>query len=287
MAVPAIKVNNVSFSYSQFMTHPALDNVDLSIEQGAFVGIVGHTGSGKSTLVSLVDGLLKPSQGTVAVNGVVADSSAKPAQLAKLRQHVGYVFQFPEQQLFAETVEEDIAFGPTNLGWDTERISAAVEKALTMVGLPKELAKRSPFSLSGGQKRRVALAGVLAMEPSILILDEPTAGLDAVSTRQLMQNIVALNKQGTTILMITHQMDQVAAFADQVLVMNQGKLVKNAKPENVFVNPQFLQANHLAVPATTDLVRRLNRAGIDIGKPRTLAQLADRLAAKLKEGHYE
>lgn len=287
MAVPAIKINNVSLSYSQFMTHPALDNVDLSIEQGAFVGIVGHTGSGKSTLVSLVDGLLKPSQGTIAVNGAVADKNAKPAQLAKLRQHVGYVFQFPEQQLFAETVEEDIAFGPTNLGWDTKRISTAVERALAMVGLPKELAERSPFSLSGGQKRRVALAGVLAMEPSILILDEPTAGLDAVSTRQLMQNIVDLNKQGTTILMITHQMDQVAAFADQVLVMNQGKLVKNAKPEKVFANPQFLQANHLAVPAITDLVRQFNRAGVDIGKPRTLEQLADRLAAKLKEDHHE
>lgn len=280
-------MKNVSFSYSQFKPQPALANIDLSIEQGAFVSIVGHTGSGKSTLVSLIDGLLKPSQGTIAVNGVVVDSNAKPAQLAKLRQHVGYVFQFPEQQLFAETVEQDIAFGPTNLGWDPEQISVAVKRALTMVGLPQKVAGESPFSLSGGQKRRVALAGVLAMEPSILILDEPTAGLDAVSTRQLMQNIVALNKQGTTILMITHQMDQVAAFADQVLVMNQGKLVKNAEPEDVFADPQFLKANHLTMPATIDLARQFAQAGINIGHPKTLEQLADRLAAELKEDRHE
>lgn len=287
MVMAEIKLTDVSFSYSSLSRRPALDKVNLTIKAGSFVGIVGHTGSGKSTLVSLIDGLLSPTSGAVTVNGVTVRPGAKKKELARLRQHVGYVFQFPEQQLFAETVGEDIAFGPTNLGWQPTEIKQAVKTALQMVGLPQELAGRSPFALSGGQMRRVAIAGVLAMAPSVLILDEPTAGLDGESTARLLENIAQLNQQGTTILLITHQMDQVATYADQVVVMNQGHLVKAATPAAIFNDQAFLAANHLAMPAAVKIAHQLGQAGVELATPLTMSQLADRLAGRLKEGKDE
>lgn len=287
MVMAEIKLTDVSFSYSSLSRRPALDKVNLTIKAGSFVGIVGHTGSGKSTLVSLIDGLLSPTSGAVTVNGVTVRPGAKKKELARLRQHVGYVFQFPEQQLFAETVGEDIAFGPTNLGWQPTEIKQAVKTALQMVGLPQELAGRSPFALSGGQMRRVAIAGVLAMAPSVLILDEPTAGLDGESTARLLENIAQLNQQGTTILLITHQMDQVATYADQVVVMNQGHLVKAATPAAIFNDQAFLAANHLAMPAAVKIAHQLGQAGVELATPLTMSQLADQLAGRLKEGKDE
>lgn len=285
--MPEIIIKNVNFNYSSLASRPALEDVSLTIPAGSFVGIVGHTGSGKSTLVSLIDGLSRPTSGQVQVGTVTATAQSTPADLAELRRHVGYVFQFPEQQLFAETVGEDIAFGPTNLGWSTEKVQTAVSDALRLVGLPLEFAKRSPFALSGGQMRRVAIAGVLAMRPAILILDEPTAGLDAAATNRLLANIEKLHAAGTTILLITHQMDQVAQYADQVVVMNQGRLVKSAPPQEIFADPAFLAANHLDVPAAAAISHDLRNAGIEIAPALSLDALADQLAAKLGGKHGE
>lgn len=281
MDMPAVVIKNVSFNYSSQTKRPALDNVSLQIAPGSFVGIVGHTGSGKSTLVSLIDGLGRPTSGQIQVGDVVVDAQSSATDLAKLRHHVGYVFQFPEQQLFAETIGQDIAFGPTNLGWSADRVQAAVSDALRMVDLPAEFAKRSPFALSGGQMRRVAIAGVLAMHPAILILDEPTAGLDAAVTHRLMANIAKLHVAGTTILLITHQMDQVAQYADQVVVMNQGRLVKSASPREIFADPAFLMANHLNVPPAVAISHLLRDAGLAIAPAMSIDALADQLAAKL------
>nr|WP_283593099.1 energy-coupling factor transporter ATPase [Limosilactobacillus galli] len=279
--MPEILIKNVSFSYAAQNARPALDDVSLRIAPGSFVGIVGHTGSGKSTLVSLIDGLGKPTSGQIQVGTVTVDAQSSPADLAQLRRHVGYVFQFPEQQLFAETVGQDIAFGPTNLGWSTDRVQAAVQEALKLVGLPAAFADRSPFALSGGQMRRAAIAGVLAMKPAILILDEPTAGLDAAATERLLTNVAQLHAAGTTILLITHQMDQVARYADQVVVMNQGHLVKSAPPREIFVDPAFLAANHLNVPAAVAMSHQLRDAGVKIDPALSIDALADQLAAKL------
>lgn len=285
--MPEIVIKNVSFSYAAQNARPALDNVSLRIAPGSFVGIVGHTGSGKSTLVSLIDGLGKPTSGQIQVGTVTVDAQSSPADLAQLRRHVGYVFQFPEQQLFAETVGQDIAFGPTNLGWSTDRVQAAVQEALKLVGLPAAFADRSPFALSGGQMRRAAIAGVLAMKPAILILDEPTAGLDAAATERLLTNVAQLHAAGTTILLITHHMDQVARYADQVVVMNQGHLVKSAPPREIFVDPAFLAANHLNVPAAVAMSHQLRDAGVKIDPALSIDALADQLAAKLGGKHGE
>lgn len=285
--MPTIVIKNVSFNYSSPAKRPALDNVSVRIAAGSFVGIVGHTGSGKSTLASLIDGLGRPTSGQIQVGDVTVTAQSSPADLARLRQHVGYVFQFPEQQLFAETVGQDIAFGPTNLGWSPERVQAAVSDALRLVDLPATFADRSPFALSGGQMRRVAIAGVLAMRPAILILDEPTAGLDAAATHRLLANIAKLHAAGTTILLITHQMDQVAEYADQVVVMNQGHLVKSAPPREIFADPAFLAANHLNVPAAVGMAHRLRDAGVSVDPALSIDALADQLAAKLGGEHGE
>lgn len=287
MVKPAIEIKNVSFDYSGSSTHHALDQINLTIKAGSYVGIVGHTGSGKSTLVSLIDGLIRPTKGTVRVGSVVVDAASSAQKLNRLRHHVGYVFQFPEQQLFAETVGTDIAFGPTNLGWSTGKVKRAVHDALDLVGLPQTMTSRSPFSLSGGQMRRVAIAGVLAMRPTILILDEPTAGLDATATNQLLTNIAYLHAQGTTILLITHQMDQVAQYADQVVVMNHGHLVKTASPQIIFRDSSFLMTNHLNMPAAIKINHQLGRAGVTLPPTLSMATLADQLATRLRGRHDE
>ena len=278
--MPEIKLTDLSFSYAN-TNRQALSKVNLTIPHGAFTAIVGHTGSGKSTLVSLIDGLIKPTTGQVQVGTTVVDASAKRSALAKLRHHVGFVFQFPEQQLFAETVAKDIAFGPENLGWPSEKVNAAVQRALAEVGLPAEIASRSPFMLSGGQMRRVAIAGVLAMDPAVLILDEPTAGLDAQSTDQLMKLVSQLHAQGRTIILITHQMEQVARYASQVIVMNGGQMVAATTPAKLFANATFLNQNHLAQPAAVRISQQLRARGIALDPALTLTELASQLAPLL------
>ena len=281
--MPEIKLNNVAFAYSNSKQR-ALTEVNLTIPAGSYTALVGHTGSGKSTLVSLIDGLLKPTAGQITVGKQTVDASARRQDLAKLRQHVGFVFQFPEQQLFAETVAKDIAFGPENLGWGQERVATAVQEALNAVGLPADLAERSPFMLSGGQMRRVAIAGVLAMQPEVLILDEPTAGLDAKSTEQLLNLIATFHQEGRTIIWITHQMEQVARYADQVVVMNHGPRVTATTPAHLFADSQLMAANQLNRPAAVQIAHQLRKRGVDLQAVLTLDQLAKTLAPRLKGG---
>lgn len=241
----------------------ALDKVSFTINDGEFIGIIGHTGSGKSTLIQHLNGLLKPTGGTVVVNGM--DLTAKGTNMKEVRRTIGLVFQYPEYQLFEETVEKDIAFGPKNLGLDEKKIVARVRDAMRLVDLDyAQFANKSPFELSGGQKRRVAIAGVLAMEPDILILDEPTAGLDPYGRDYILGLVENWHKLGRTILMVSHSMDDVARFADRIFVMNHGRLEMQGTPDEVFAEEERLRSMGLDVPAVTTLAGELSRRGFDL-----------------------
>ena len=241
----------------------ALDKVSFTINDGEFIGIIGHTGSGKSTLIQHLNGLLKPTGGTVIVNGM--DLMDKATSMKEVRRTIGLVFQYPEYQLFEETVEKDIAFGPKNLGLDEKKIATRVRDAMRLVDLDyAQFANKSPFELSGGQKRRVAIAGVLAMEPDILILDEPTAGLDPYGRDYILGLVENWHKLGRTILMVSHSMDDVARFADRIFVMNHGRLEMQGTPDEVFAQEERLRAMGLDVPAVTTLAGELSRRGIDL-----------------------
>ena len=221
---PILQIKNLTHIYSAGtpFEHKALDNVNLTVERGEFVALIGHTGSGKSTLIQHLNGLLRPTRGSVLFDG--QDIFESKSRLRTVRFHVGLLFQYPEYQLFGETVEEDVAFGPGNMGLDNFEINRRVENALRLVGLPADVASRSPFDLSGGQKRRVAIAGVLAMEPDVLILDEPTAGMDALSRRQMWNLLRKLNGKNLTILLTTHYMEEAQNLCSRVALMDHGKL---------------------------------------------------------------
>ena len=241
----------------------ALNAVSLSIQDGEFVGIIGHTGSGKSTLISHLNGLERSEPGVVFVNGM--DLGEKGADLIAIRRVVGLVFQYPEYQLFEETVAKDVAFGPTNLGLDADEINKRVEIALRQVGLdPAEVSEKSPFELSGGQKRRVAIAGVLAMQPGILILDEPAAGLDPTGRREMLDLIRGIHDSGTTVVMVSHSMDDVGRLCDRLFVLNRGEIAYTGTPAEVFVHENKLHAIGLDVPECAKLARRLREAGFDM-----------------------
>jgi len=241
----------------------ALNEVSLSIRDGEFVGIIGHTGSGKSTLISHLNGLERSEPGVVFVNGM--DLGEKGADLIAIRRTVGLVFQYPEYQLFEETVAKDVAFGPTNLGLDAGEISKRVELALRQVGLdPASVSEKSPFELSGGQKRRVAIAGVLAMQPAILILDEPAAGLDPTGRREMFGLIRGIHESGTTVVMVSHSMDDVGRLCDRLFVLNRGEIAYTGTPAEVFVHESKLHAIGLDVPECAKLARRLRESGFDM-----------------------
>ena len=241
----------------------ALDKVSFTIHDGEFIGIIGHTGSDKSTLIQHLNGLLKPTGGTVIVNGM--DLADKGTNMKEVRRTIGLVFQYPEYQLFEETVEKDIAFGPKNLGLDEKKIATRVRDAMRLVDLDyAQFANKSPFELSGGQKRRVAIAGVLAMEPDILILDEPTAGLDPYGRDYILGLVENWHKLGRTILMVSHSMDDVARFADRIFVMNHGRLEMQGTPDEVFAEEERLRSMGLDVPAVTTLAGELSRRGFDL-----------------------
>ena len=241
----------------------ALSEVSLSIRDGEFVGIIGHTGSGKSTLITHLNGLEHSEPGVVFVNGV--DLGEKGADLIAIRRVVGLVFQYPEYQLFEETVAKDVAFGPTNLGLDAGEISERVQTALKQVGLdPASVSEKSPFELSGGQKRRVAIAGVLAMRPSILILDEPAAGLDPSGRRDMFDLIRGIHASGVTVVMVSHSMDDVGRLCDRLFVLNRGEIAYSGTPAEVFVHESKLHAIGLDVPECAKLARRLRDAGFDM-----------------------
>ena len=241
----------------------AVDHMDLEIESGSFGGIIGHTGSGKSTLIQHLNGLLKPTEGSILLDG--KDIWAEKAQMRQVRFRVGLVFQYPEYQIFEETVAKDIAFGPRNMGLAEEEVQARVKETAAIVGLSDDILEQSPFLLSGGQKRRVAIAGVMAMRPEVLILDEPTAGLDPRGREEILEEIKAYRRQtGATILLVSHSMEDVARHAQQILVMNAGKVFCYGTVENVFRRSQELQAIGLAVPQITRVCNALRAKGIPL-----------------------
>lgn len=263
----------------------ALDDINLEIKDGEFVTLIGHTGSGKSTLIQHLNGLLKPTSGRIVVDGV--DITEKNVKLTEIRKKIGLVFQYPEYQLFEETIEKDIQFGPRNLGLSEEEINKRVKKAMSMVGLDYEEYKdKSPFELSGGQKRRVAIAGVVAMEPKVLILDEPTAGLDPKGRDEILAQVKQLHKEyNITTIIVSHSMEDVAKIADRVIVMNKGKAVLDGVPRNIFKNIDMLESIGLAVPQVTYLERALKEKGFKLEGDMITVEEAKRVILKaLKSG---
>jgi energy-coupling factor transport system ATP-binding protein len=244
----------------------ALDNVSIKINDGEFIALIGHTGSGKSTLIQHINGLLKPDNGKIFIDDI--DITSKNIKLSEIRKKVGLVFQYPEYQLFEETIEKDIAFGPKNLGLSEEEINNRVKRAMNMVGLDYETYKnKSPFDLSGGQKRRVAIAGVVAMEPNVLILDEPTAGLDPKGRDDILNQVKLLHKEyKMTVILVSHSMEDVAKVADRILVMHKGKCILDGKPEKIFKEIDTLESVGLAVPQVTYLMKALKEKGFDISE---------------------
>lgn len=262
----SIKIENLTHVYmpkSPF-EKKALDNVNLLIEDGEFLALIGHTGSGKSTLIQHLNGLLEPTSGRILVDDI--DITNKEAKLTEIRKKIGLVFQYPEYQLFEETIEKDIAFGPNNLGLYSEEVSRRVKKSMEMVGLDYETYKDvSPFDLSGGQKRRVAIAGVIAMEPKVLILDEPTAGLDPKGRDDILEQIKLLHeKYKMTIVLVSHSMEDVGKLAQRIVVMNKGKVELLGKPSEVFKEVETLEKIGLAVPQVTYLMRVLRERGFNV-----------------------
>ena len=259
-----IILDNVSYTYQEGtpFASAALSDVNLSIEDGSYTAIIGHTGSGKSTILQLLNGLLVPTKGSARVFDTLITSTSVNKQIRQIRKQVGLVFQFAENQIFEETVLKDVAFGPQNFGVSVEEAEAIAREKLALVGIDESLFGRSPFELSGGQMRRVAIAGILAMEPSILVLDEPTAGLDPIGRKELMALFKKLHQDGITIVLVTHLMDDVAEFADQVYVMEKGKLVKSGKPSLVFQNVEFMEEIQLGVPKITRFAQRLAERGV-------------------------
>ena len=259
-----IILDNVSYTYQEGtpFASAALSDVSLTIEDGSYTAIIGHTGSGKSTILQLLNGLLVPTEGSVRVFDTLITSTSVNKQIRQIRKQVGLVFQFAENQIFEETVLKDVAFGPQNFGVSVEEAEAIAREKLALVGIDESLFERSPFDLSGGHMRRVAIAGLLAMETRILVLDEPTAGLDPIGRKELMTLFKKLHQDGITIVLVTHLMDDVAEFADQVYVMEKGKLVKGGKPSLVFQNVEFMEKIQLGVPKITRFAQRLVDRGI-------------------------
>ena len=281
---PILEVKNLTYIYSAGtpFEHKALDDISFSVEPGEFIGIIGHTGSGKSTLMQQLNGLLKPTSGTVLLDGQDIWSDKKLTRQARFR--VGLVFQYPEYQLFEETVYKDIAFGPKNMGLSPEEVDRRVREAAGFVGLTEQQLEVSPFDLSGGQKRRVAIAGVIAMEPEVLILDEPTAGLDPVGRSEILGNIQAYHKaKNATIMMVSHSMEDVARLTDRLLVMNGSKLAMDAPPAQVFTHAEELTQMGLSIPQVTQVFLELKKLGLDVKNVYTIDQAVTEIK-RLKEG---
>lgn len=281
---PILQVQNLTHIYSAGtpFEHKALDDMNFSVERGEFIGIIGHTGSGKSTLMQHLNGLLKPSSGKVLLDGKDIWSDKKLTRQARFR--VGLVFQYPEYQLFEETVYRDIAFGPKNMKLSEAEIDRRVREAAGFVGITEEQLSMSPFDLSGGQKRRVAIAGVIAMEPEVLVLDEPTAGLDPEGREEILANVEAYRQaKGATVMMVSHSMNDVARLTDRLLVMNGAKLVLDGTPKEVFSHAQELVEMGLDIPEVTRVFLELKKLGLPVEPVYTVAQAVDTLA-KLKGG---
>ena len=281
-----LEVKELSHSYggNTPFINDAVNNVSFSVEQGEIIGIIGHTGSGKSTLVQHLNGLLKPNSGEILLNG--KSIWENPKEIRKIRKEVGLVFQYPEYQLFEETVYKDIAFGPKNIGFSEEEISACVKETCEIIGIKDDYLDKSPFDLSGGEKRRVAIAGVLAMKPKVIVFDEPTAGLDPKGREDVI-NIIKNYRtaSGATIFIISHSMEDIAAFADRVLVMNKGKKEMFDTVENIFSNEDRLAEIGLSIPIVTQVFKELRALNIDVPKNVFTVSQAVEALKKLKEGN--
>lgn len=283
-----IRFEQVDFTYQPNtpFEQRALFDLNLTIKEGSYTAIVGHTGSGKSTLLQHLNALVKPTKGKVMIGDRTILPETNNKNLKPIRKKVGIVFQFPEAQLFEETVERDIAFGPKNFGVSDEEGKRLAKEMLTLVGLDESYLERSPFELSGGQMRRVAIAGVLAMEPEILVLDEPTAGLDPQGRKEMMGMFQKLHEErGMTIALVTHLMDDVANYADHVLVLEKGKIVKDGTPQSVFEDIDWLKEKQLGVPTAASFAEKLIAKGMSFDTlPLTAEALADDLLEELKAG---
>lgn len=282
MAKAKIELRNVNFTYQPTtpLAYQALRNINLKIADGAFTVLVGQTGSGKSTLVNLIDALTLPTSGQVIVNGRLINNQTSKREQELFRQKIGFVFQFPERQLFAQTVREDLAFGPQNLGWSQEKINKSIRKALETVQLSPAILEQSPFSLSGGQKRRVAIAGVLAMNPEVLILDEPAVGLDSLAVHRLLNIIKELNQRGVTIIMITHYLEMVTSLVTQIIALHDGQITFDGNPQEFFGSQQLLNKSNLLAPKSIQISREIGLRGL----PLSLDELSANLIERLKNG---
>lgn len=262
---PIIQIQNLSHIYNEGSAYEmkALDQINLELYAGECVGIIGHTGSGKSTLIQHMNALLKPASGKILIDGL--DIHADKKRLKKVREKVGLVFQYPEHQLFEVTVYKDVAFGPTNMGLSPAEVNERVREALTLVGLNEDMYEKSPFELSGGQKRRAAIAGVLAMRPDVLILDEPAAGLDPVGRNEILSQIKKTHASlHNTVVLVSHSMEDVARLADRIVIMSKGKIISVGTPAEVFSRADELESAGLAVPQVNALMRRLNSMGLRV-----------------------
>lgn len=275
-----ITLQNVDYTYQEGTPFEgrALFDINLAIIDGSYTAFIGHTGSGKSTIMQLLNGLNVPTKGTVFVDDIAITSVSKNKDIKSVRQKVGLVFQFPESQLFEETVLKDVAFGPQNFGVSKSDAENLARQKLALVGITEDLFHKNPFELSGGQMRRVAIAGILAMEPNILVLDEPTAGLDPKGRRELMTLFKTLHQEGMTIVLVTHLMDDVANYADAVNVLEAGKLVMSGKPADIFQQVDFLKSKQLGVPKITKFAHNLVKRGLDINPlPITIEEFSEAL----------
>lgn len=260
-----LELKNICYTYGVGtpFEKKAVNDVSFSVNKGELIGIIGHTGSGKSTLVQMLNGLMKPTSGQVLLDGV--DIWDKPKEIRKIRFKVGMVFQYPEYQLFEETVYKDIAFGPTNKELSAEEIDKEVRRAARFTGLKDELLDKSPFDLSGGEKRRAAIAGVIAMDPDVLVLDEPTAGLDPMGRDVLLSQIVRYHKERqNTVLLVSHSMEDIARVADRIVVMNKSKLVMFDETQKVFARGDELEKIGLRIPQITKIMSQLRKRGVDV-----------------------
>lgn len=261
----SIKINHLTHIYGEgtAFEKKALDDINLEIKDGSFVGLIGHTGSGKSTLIQHLNALIKPTSGEILLNG--ENINADKTKLKSVRQRVGLVFQYPEHQLFEMTVYKDVAYGPTNMGLSEEEIAKRVKKSLEIVGLGEDIYNKSPFELSGGQKRRVAIAGVLAMEPEVLVLDEPTAGLDPRGKDNILNAIKHMHDSlGITVILVSHSMEDVARYVDEIIVMHKGKAAMQGKPGEIFSRAYELEMMGLAVPQVSYVFAQLKEKGVDV-----------------------
>jgi ABC-type cobalt transport system, ATPase component len=283
MSITFKKVEHIYSEKTPFSYH-ALKGVDLNIEKGKMTALIGHTGSGKSTLIQHMNALLLPSAGEVHIEDILITATDKPESLKPLRKKAGLVFQFPEYQLFEETILKDIIFGPKNFGINEDEAIEMAKKVLKMVGLDESYLEKSPFDLSGGQKRRVAIAGILAMDPDILILDEPTAGLDPQGAKEMLNLFKKINQTGKTVILVSHDMDQVLEYCDEVIVMNKGKVEKHVSVDELFKETSYLMSLSIDLPIITSFIHELNQNGFHIDPTiKDMNKLIESIGGELNE----